>query len=221
MNNKKLITFSLWGDNPKYTIGALRNAILAKKIYPDWICRFYVGKSVPKDIIESLKQNSNVEIVEMNEEGNWTGMFWRFYPASESDIEIMISRDCDSRLNIREKLAVDDWINSDKGFHIMRDHPWHGTQILGGMWGVKKNILPNMKELIDNFKKGEYWQVDQGFLAQIIYPIIKNNSMVHDEFFNYDSSKKNFPSERINKEFVGDVFDHNDQRHPEYWRYIK
>ena len=30
----KVIGFSLWGDNPKYTVGATRNAQLARKIYP-------------------------------------------------------------------------------------------------------------------------------------------------------------------------------------------
>lgn len=217
---KKLITFSLWGDNPKYVIGALKNVELAKILYPDWICRFYVGKSVPKQILNILNKNENVEIVEMDENGNWSGMFWRFYPASEDDVDIMISRDCDSRLSQREKSAVDEWINSDKGFHIMRDHPYHGVEILGGMWGVKKGVLPEMKKFIDEFIKGEFWQVDQNFLKEKIYPLIFNNSMVHDEFHNYESFKKKFPLERLNKEFVGDVFDENDNRHPEYLKFI-
>ena len=58
----KLITFSLWGQNPKYLIGAIRNAELAKKIYPDWTCRFYVAKSVPSQIILQLEKFDNVEI---------------------------------------------------------------------------------------------------------------------------------------------------------------
>jgi len=218
--SKKLITFSLWGSNPKYTVGAIRNAVLANTIYPGWVCRYYIGKSVPDDIVEGLKNLNNVEVVEMGEDGNWSGMFWRFYPASEDDVDVMISRDCDSRLSLREKLAVDEWLESDKGFHIMRDHPWHGTQILGGMWGVKKGVLPQMKNEIDNFVKGEFWQVDQNFLAKVIYPLVKENAIVHDEFFKYDSHKINFPSKRINKEFVGDVFDHNDNRHPNYWKLI-
>jgi hypothetical protein len=218
--SKKLITFSLWGNNPKYTIGAIQNVILAEKIYPDWICRFYLGQSVPEDIITTLEVFKNVEIVKMNEMGNWSGMFWRFYPASEEGVDIMISRDCDSRLSYREKLAVDEWINSDKGFHIMRDHPWHGTEILGGMWGVKKGVLSEMKKLIDEFVKGEFWQVDQNFLARIIYPMVKDNSMIHDEFHNYNDDKRPFPSKRENKEFVGDVFDHNNNRHPEYHKFI-
>lgn len=218
---KKLITFSLWGGNPKYTIGAIRNAKLAKEVYPGWVCRFYIGQSTPINIVNELSNNDNVELVMMDELGNWSSMFWRFYPASEDDVDVMISRDCDSRVNNREKIAVLEWLDSDKGFHIMRDHPWHGTHILGGMWGAKKNVLPNIRNQIDNFVKGEFWQVDQNFLTQVIYPLIKDNSIVHDEYHNFDECKRKFPTERINKEFVGDVFDHNDIRHPEYWKYIK
>jgi len=34
---KKIISFSLWGDKPMYTIGAIKNAKLAEEIYPGWI----------------------------------------------------------------------------------------------------------------------------------------------------------------------------------------
>lgn len=217
---KKIISFSLWGDNPKYTIGAIRNAELGKKIYPSWICRYYIGESVPNDIIEVLESFGNTEIIRMDEYGNWDSMFWRFYPASEEDVEVMISRDTDSRINNREKFAVDEWLSSDKGFHIMRDHPDHGTEILGGMWGVKAGVLPNIKKQIDNYKKGEFWQVDQNFLREVIYPIVKKNSIIHDEFHNYNDDKRPFPTIRENKEFVGDVFDENENRHPQYWKLI-
>ena len=38
---KKIISFSLWGNSPKYLIGALKNADLAKEFYRDWECHFY------------------------------------------------------------------------------------------------------------------------------------------------------------------------------------
>jgi hypothetical protein len=215
---KKIISFSLWGNNPKYTIGAIKNAELGNIVYPDWVCRFYCGKSVPSEIISKLKSYSNVEVVEMEEYGDWSGMFWRFYACEDSDV--MISRDTDSRLNIREKNAVDEWIESDKDFHIMRDHPYHNTLILGGMWGVKNGLLKNIKTLIDQYSKGDFWQVDQNFLKEKIYPIVKNSSFVHDEFMNYEISKKPFPNQRNDREFVGDVFDENDVRHPDYYKFI-
>ena len=215
---KKIISFSLWGNNPKYTIGAIKNAELSKIIYPDWICRFYCGKSVPSDIIEKLKTYNNVEVIEMEENGDWTGMFWRFYACEDSDV--MISRDTDSRLNLREKNAVDEWLTSDKDFHIMRDHPYHNTLILGGMWGVRNGVLKNILTLIENYNKGDFWQVDQNFLREKIYPIVVNTTYVHDSYHNFNLWSKKFSTERINQEFVGDVFNENDIRHPEYYKNI-
>ena len=218
---KKIISFSLWGDNPKYTIGAIENVKLAKKLYPDWICRFYIGKSVPDEIWNQLDSFENTELIDMDNDGDWTGMFWRFYPASEEDVDVFVVRDTDSRLSHREKEAVDEWLSSDKGLHIMRDHPYHTSQIMGGMWGMKKGTFPKMKELIQIYKGGNFWQVDQNFLNQFVYPLCKNNSLVHDEFTNLDDCKKPFPSPRKELEFVGDVFDEKNNRHAEYYKLIK
>jgi len=215
---KKIISFSLWGDNPKYTIGAIKNAELIDTIYPGWIGRFYCGKSVPINIIDILKTYTNVEVIEMEEIGDWSGMFWRFYACEDSDV--MISRDTDSRLNLREKNAVDEWLNSDKDFHIMRDHPYHNVLILGGMWGVRNGILKNIVDLIKNYNKGDFWQVDQNFLSEQIYPIVVNTSFVHDSYHNINPWSKNFSIERINQEFVGDVFDEHNQRHPKYFKLL-
>ena len=151
----KVIAFSLWGENPKYTIGAIRNAELAKKIYPDWEVWMYVSEDVPKNILDELI-SLNCNVLNMGE-GNWNGMFWRFKPAASSDI-IMISRDTDSRLSYREKAAVDEWLTSDKDFHIMRDHPAHGTQILGGMWVSKIGAIPEMKNLISEYSRGNVFR---------------------------------------------------------------
>jgi hypothetical protein len=214
---KKIISFSLWGTNPIYNIGAIRNAELAKEVYPDWVCRFYYGTSTLNETIEKLKTFDNVELINMGVEGDWTGMFWRFYPSSDNDVDVVIVRDCDSRLNQREKDAVDEWLNSDKGFHIMRDHPAHGTEILGGMWGSKKGVIINMKELIDEYVKGNFWQVDQNFLREKIYPIIRLDSIVHDDYF----ENKPFPKHRENKTFVGQAFDENDKMlYPEHVNHL-
>ena len=70
---KKIISFSLWGNKLKYIIGALKNAELAKEIYPGWLCRFYVANSVPKTIVRKLKDMDNVEVVEKDSSGDWTG----------------------------------------------------------------------------------------------------------------------------------------------------
>ncbi len=203
---KKVISFSLWGDDEKYCIGAVKNADLASVHYPGWVCRYHVGTSTPRLYVDQLRAKDNTEVILRAEPGDWTGMFWRFEDASDLSVGAMISRDTDSRLSARESAAVNEWLASDKKFHIMRDHPYHATEILGGMWGVKNPYLGDMKYLISKYTKGDFWQVDQNFLRTIIYPIVNNRSFVHDEYF----EKKRFPSKRENRFFVGQAFNADD-----------
>lgn len=214
----KIVSFSLWGDNPKYTIGAIRNAELINEVYIGWKARFYLASTVPVEIQERLSEIPNTEIVFMDHEGNWDSMFWRFKACKDADI--MISRDTDSRVSLREKYAVDEWLSSPFDFHIMRDHPYHNALIMGGMWGCRNGILNDIDVLLGKFKKSDYWQVDQHFLKKVVYRRIRKNAFVHDEFNRFDRNRRSFPSERVNYEFVGDVYDEFDNRHPEYWKVL-
>lgn len=201
----RVVSYSLWGDNPKYNVGAIRNAELVKVMYPGWQARFYVGSNTPPETINRLI-DCGAHVIDMNKPGDWTGMFWRFEAASDPDVDVMISRDCDSRITAREVSAVKAWLSSRSMFHIMRDHPQHATQILGGMWGSRAPILNDMTDLIQKYVKGDFWQVDQNFLREVVYPRVAPFSMVHDEFF----QKIPFPTQRVGKEFVGLAFDEHD-----------
>jgi len=218
---KKVVSFSLWGSDPKYTVGALKNAQLALEVYPGWICRYYISKCVPMGIVQNLIMMPNTEVIVMNEQGDWNGSMWRFMAASDPTVEIMISRDTDSRLNLREKAAVDEWLSGDKNFHIMRDHPAHDAAIMAGMWGVRNRLLFNMVDLINQYPTGDFWQIDQNFLRDQIYPGIRAHACVHDEFF----EKKSFPVQREGgsdeegnpMNFVGQVFNEHDVDSREWW----
>lgn len=213
---KKVISFSLWGDIQKYTVGAIKNAELAQTIYPGWECYFFIGQSVPESIQNHLLEFPNITLFYKNQPENWTGMFWRFETCYDSGIDVSIFRDTDSRISMREKYAVDQWLESDKTFHIMRDHPHHGFPILGGMWGHKKNDKYDMRKLLNSFDKTNRYGTDYEFFGNVLYPMIGDDKIVHDPFFD----KKPFPTERIDRQFVGDVFDESNNRHPEYYKYI-
>lgn len=217
---RKTISFSLWGDNPKYTVGAIRNAELSSKYYTDWKLKYYIGSSVPNQIIYSLEDFSNVELVEKKDLGNWTSMFWRFEASYDDDSEVVIFRDTDSRLSSREEAAVNEWINSNKNFHIMRDHPYHRFPILGGMWGLKKSLSYDMEKMIETFVKNQAddkYGTDYQFLGNVLYPLIQNDMLVHDEFF----GGSGFPTKRNGLEFVGQVFDQNEQTVEEHLASLK
>lgn len=213
----KVISFSLWGNNPIYLKGALENIKLAKEYYPDWECRFYINKDVNMTYSEKII-NAGGRIYKMiNDRGPYEGMFWRFMAIDDPNVNIMISRDCDSRLNIREKVAVDEWLNSDKIFHTMHDHPQHyNVPILGGMWGSKCGLIDNIEKMIYEFNRFDKKGIDQEFLKCIIWPIVKDNCFRHVGYCNgteqYGESHlfPYHPPIKYGGTFVGEIFDeHN------------
>lgn len=173
---KKIISYCLWGDAPLYTVGAISNAKMAQQIYPDWICRFYIHRnSVPSWVVDELKKQPNVEISYYESDVGWGGMLHRFYPATEDDVSVMISRDTDSRLSLREKACVDDWLNnSTKKVHTIRDACVHQSQMMGGLWGVRdgylKWIKPHLDSMLESLKDGSGRKgLDQDFLNSKVY----------------------------------------------------
>lgn len=136
---KNVISMSLWGDTPMYTVGAIRNAQMNPHIFgPDWITRIYVGKDVPNSVCEILLSLPQTECIPLPEEDpDWNGMFWRFWAISDPDVDVVIFRDTDSRPSTRDSAAVKEWMDSGKTIHIMRDHPYHTEPIMGGMWGCR------------------------------------------------------------------------------------
>ena len=59
---KRVISLSLWGNIRLYCIGAIKNAILAKKIFPDWVVYIYYDNTVSRIIVNYLKKMNNVEL---------------------------------------------------------------------------------------------------------------------------------------------------------------
>ena len=204
----KILSFCLFGIGPKYLIGAVKNAELAPKIYPGWIPRFYCGPSVPEPIIEQLASLGG-QIVKTQAD-NWTLMLTRYLPISEPDVEVTLIRDCDSRLNLREKECVDFWLNSDKLVTTCFDHPWHsGVKFMGGLSGFKRGAISNFKQLLENYNAGNHYQADQEMLSSVIYPLVKDSYMVFDSLNRNEFTKTiPFPSRHSpDGSFVGEVFD--------------
>lgn len=216
----KIIALSLWNNIPKYIYGAARNIELSSQLYPDWQVFLYVDDAAKIAIKEyiNLQDYGHVSIINYASQGDWRGMFWRFLPAWDKNIDVMISRDCDSRFSERERDAVNEWLLSDKDFHIMRDHPYHDTCILGGMWGCRNHIFSKLDIDLNIDEHGSFWQVDQDFLRSFVYPKVMPFSFIHDDYnhFNEPQTVK-FPTARINKHFVGEIFDENNNRHPDHY----
>lgn len=188
----RVLSFSLYGTDPLYCLGAVRNVELARELYPGWRVRFTVDASVPAEVLASLRA-LDAEIVTVHKSlGPEYGKFWRFLVAADPAIERFACRDADSRLNVREKAAVDEWIASGLPFHLMRDSAHHDRRMLGGMWGGVGGLLPDIAELVDGWGHYERWGDSDRFLCDVVWPRIRDRALCHDSFGHFDDGRS-FP----------------------------
>ena len=117
---RRYISFGLYGNNLRYTGGAIENAKLAKVYFPGWTCRYYVTSDVSAEVKNELT-SQGAELVDIPPgEGLSAGMFYRFLIAVDDKVDRYIIRDVDSHLNARDRIAVEEWIRSGEKIHIVR-----------------------------------------------------------------------------------------------------
>lgn len=121
---------------------------------------------------------------------------------------LVMSRDLDSALTQRERSAVDDWLTSNKSFHVMRDHPKHRIRMLGGLWGFRPSFNRTLsheilKKIYDpNIVVHYQGRADQSFLKDHVWPVARFDTIAHDSFHcNVDFGHKTipFPTQRSMK----------------------
>lgn len=221
---KKVISFSLWGNIRLYCIGAIKNALLAKKYFPGWVCRYYYDTSVPDIIIDYLKNLDNVELFFINipsggkyyKDIGQYGMFWRFYPFNDDDVEIWMARDIDSRISEFEAKKIYEFLETDKVLHtfsnsnekICRGCGISFRNYIGNNTNTRiiNDIQLNIHNLLKNQDKINCkFYDDENFLNNILFPYYKK-SYLRTERTPRDKSLFN----ELTGNFIGHVLDEYD-----------
>lgn len=208
----RVFSFCIYGSNPKYCKGMAENLRLISSHFPMWSVWIYVGSDVPTSYTDEYSSFSNVKCIFVNETGGRL-MSYRFFPIDDPDVECMLVRDADSRILERDQWCIREFINSNKKAHIIRDHYHHRMRIMGGMWGVKKGVLPLIqpfyKEWIQSRRDKDNYNTDQLFLQECVYPVIKNEALIHTWIIGFEGetvSPIDFPNTGTN--FVGNVYEY-------------
>ena len=208
---KKIISFSLYGTDPKYVVGMKRNIQIAPGVYPGWEV-VVNGSKESLGLLEATSPGFPYTAITYDTPTGHEGMFWRFLLIHREDAERVIFRDADSRLNRREKAAVDEWIADDTDMHVMRDHVDHANwPILGGMWGIK--TTPAIKAILSNpdaFKLKVQKLDDMRFLANYVWPVFMGSMTHHSSVETIHPYAKPFPRHTIHLGFVGEVIENVD-----------
>lgn len=201
----KLVSFSLYGDDPKYLDGILRNADFIRTSMPTWTMRAYCGNEVPVDLNNALRAQG-CEVFVQDTTWHRNGMFWRYMPLGEEGLQHIAFRDADSRMGPRDIVALQHWIASEFPAHIIRDHPFHQTPILGGLWGIdnSKVRMESFWNIAHRYDKN--FGEDQRFLAKYVYPEIHKHALIHDAYFCFEGRNKTQIDQIRTLEFMGESY---------------
>ena len=201
------ISFSVYGTEIKYLNGAVINCRNILLNYPAWQPIFYCSAEANLavgGVIDGLGG------IVQTFENDWhkNGMFWRFFALNINQAERVLFRDTDSRVDDREMNLVEDWVKSKKVLHIIRDHPNHKAEILGGLWGIRANSIDCKDILKNTYKYGDNYGDDQQFLLDEVYTKYKKHAYVNDDFY-FINLKKKQTGARKNGGYIGESFDEN------------
>jgi hypothetical protein len=183
-----VISFSLWGPAPFYSYGAMINLVLSRAVYPGWSCRFYIDAAVPPACVGFLRDNG-ADLRNIEDEYPGVGLFQRFLVMNDPTVGRFLVRDCDARLSVAEADLVQQWIDSDRPFHVVRDHVLHNELMIGCLWAGRTDsgidIVGLMRRYFVHGPNAKYGQ-DQRMLGLMLWPLIRSHCLVHDKHYRLD-----------------------------------
>jgi hypothetical protein len=207
---KPIVSFSLFGTEPKYYVGAEKNITEIKNLLPEWEVRIYYHENMILDgVVDKLKELGgtliNVNGMDLGgKESIHYPFFWRFLAFLE-DVPV-IARDLDSRFSNREVEYINKWMDSGLDYFIIRDHPWHAP-VPSGLYGIKRKIKEFGDHFINFVNTHELvWGADQEILR------IYMENISNDEVFycGYDIRTNYIPRDDKNF-FIGMQIDEHDK----------
>lgn len=212
---KQVFSFTLFGSEAKYCRGLLKNIAVIETKFPGWEAWVYCGDGIPEDTILELSDHSCVRFFPTHQQG-MINKFYRFFAIDDPEVQVCLIRDADSRITERDQACIQEFLQSEKAVHIIRDHPNHHHQMMAGMWGIKKQGLfflqSRVQDLFTIWKQsqapGDFWS-DTLFLCMSVYPRIYNNALIHDETQGFEppSWKHPFRVPLEGNHFIGQVYE--------------
>jgi hypothetical protein len=189
----------------------IKNCSMIETRFPNAIVYIYITEDVPPHIVEKLRSYSNTLLISSQRQQGEINTFDRFLAIDRDDVDFVFVRDADSRVTERDACCIEDFMQTKKALHIIRDHRLHTSKIMGGMFGLRKCLFPyNMKDLVKAWlgtvtSKG--YGVDQAFLRDVIYNKLVGSSATHDRVNKYEGETHlPFRAPIVNREFIGQEY---------------
>jgi len=185
----KVVSTCLFGKSPRayhrYAKHAPQTARYLKEHLPEWKFRMYYDDTAPKDIIKSLQDMENTQLIEMPRGKGREGCFWRFL--AFDDCEIAVCRDLDFKFQENDLISIREWLETDHKVHFIwvchnRLDAWQRKNRRYFMAGcVSARELPfNTKKLIEAYPGDKsVFGADEYFLGEHFIPeVLKHEKKI-------------------------------------------
>jgi hypothetical protein len=216
----KIVSFALFGADPKYRRGMMANVRAAGTHYPGWRLLIYCDR-INHDALMQEDLGPDTECILQKERSDGVeGMSWRFLAVLRPDADAVIFRDADSIFTHREQVVVNEWLASACDTHIIRDHPYHQSPVMGGLLGVRgpaRQLLASLvQERMASHRLTEYGD-DQVFLTRDFYPRARRTALVHTDCVRYfPEFTRPLPPDQAGDHFIGAYAFLTEAEHAEY-----
>lgn len=206
-DGQSIVSYSLFGDTGReevkrrYFSSLEERAARVASAYPGWTMRIYHNLTLTEPDGQSLChvycKHEHVDLCDVNHINSKDvdiGMvrrlnprMWRFLVMIDPLVDRFMSRDIDSDIIDREVSAVQQWLNSNWTFHVMRDHPSHGGFMLAGLWGAKnvlrRQLIKRLGQAMVFSSQNDKYETDQSRLDMVVWPFATFDVMAHDAYF--------------------------------------
>lgn len=187
-----IVSFCLYGTDPNYYTGLLENLEILKGQFSVVV---YKGLCDPTWTLPSW-----VRVEETGKAGA-INMLYRYLPLLTEPVGFI--RDTDSRITERDMWCMTEFLKSSKSYHVIRDHIWHKSPIMGGLFGWKQPI-PDLTLPLD---EDAGYGTDEAVLTNILYPRILPTLLVHTNTYalHREHSERIAVPRKDIADFVGNV----------------
>lgn len=165
----KVFSFCLYGTEPNYYNGLLENIECIRQWFPTFSIVVYKGVCDPSWEIP------HATVIETGREGA-INMLYRYFPLKTAEVGFV--RDADSRITERDRWCINDFLNSKFSYHMIRDHIWHRSRIMGGIFGWKRPL-----DIDFDVSANANYGYDEYYLSTHLYPHISKDMLIHTNTF--------------------------------------
>lgn len=189
LKKRRVLSYCVFGTQDKYCLGMVKNLEQIKVLFPSYEIWIGIGNDVPQNYIDIYKSYSNVKLTHFNcNKGRLTA--YRLFPIDDPTIEIVFTRDADSRFSDRDIWCMNQFINSDYKIFTIRDHIFQTSKLQLGQTGFRNLGNLNVRAQYMAFLKTigtdiDYYYNDQQFANDYIYDKFHNNIVAFTPYAKY------------------------------------